>query len=77
MKAFGSVHPELELSQAASVYPPNTKPCCLDDSERLRTIVALGVEVGSGEAVACGAINDLELPIIELAQCQKVLLRLR
>ena len=46
--------------------------CCLDDRERSRSIVAFGVESGSGEAVACRPVE--ERVIVEFAPRQKVLL---
>ena len=49
----------------------------LGDDERARPIVALGVEVGGSEAVACRSIDELELASVELAERDELLLRLR
>jgi hypothetical protein len=57
-------NPEISRKQETMNDIVASKFSGLDDSERFRTTVAFGVELGSGEAITRAAVQELELTLI-------------
>ena len=59
------------------VTAENESVGCLDDGQRVRLLVALGMKAGRGESISCRAIEQLELLSLQLAQLEWVVLHLK